>query len=173
MRSVLISLAFLAFGGARVSAAGLHLGELKDVAVDVEYFDYVDQLPGGEPVYYIGSNMRYRVTLKNEGKRSFDNFQLKSTLVWVGDWSCVRWWLDNQSVDYHNGEPLPGNSSTGWRSADMGPEASTSIEASYFLPLQLCPGRAELLIEGRHRNASGREDTGSFRFPIGVTAKRR
>lgn len=153
--------------------AGWHLGEFKDLQVDVQYFDYAYKLPDGEPVYFIGTRMRYRVTLMNGTNRAFNNFQGKATVVWDGNWSCVRTWYDNQSASFQDGTPLPGGSDSGLRVLDMGKGGTASFEATYQILPDVCPGRAQLLVEGRHKNASGSDEVASFRIPLDVQTKRR
>lgn len=159
--------------GAHPIFAGWHVGEFKDLAVEIEYFDYAYKLPSGEPVYYIGSTMRYRITLRNRGNRTFKNFQSKITLRWAGNFSCKRWWYDNQFASYLLDTLLPGNADSGLRMADMGKGGTVSYEATYYIPWGICPGQAYARIEGRHRNKSGRDSVASFRIPLGVRVARK
>lgn len=161
------------FGVPSGHTQGRHVGEAKDLNVKVDYFDYAYTLPNGEPVYYIGSTIRYRVTITNLSRRTYKNFQSKSTLRWVGNFSCQRWWYDNGTASYVDGQPLPGNSNSGLRSADMGKMGQSSYEALYPIPLSTCPGRGEVVIEGRHRNSSGRDEVSAFTIPINVHLKRK
>ncbi|MBI3289284.1 MAG: hypothetical protein HYZ74_07175 [Elusimicrobia bacterium] len=170
MKKAALTLLTAAFIAAPV-AAGNHFGEFKDLNVDVEYFDYAYKTPSGEPVYFIGSTIRYRVTIKNEGNRTYNNFQARSTLRWVGSVTCTRTWLDNQTVSYQDGTPLPGDSSSGWRPAEMKKGSSASIDASYGLPLTLCPGQGDIYIDGQHINSSGKSEAASFAIPLKLQLK--
>jgi len=170
---ILFFAAIALFGISKPVMAGWHFGEFQTMDVSIEYFDYAFLTPSGQPVYYIGTNMRYRITLKNNGNRTYKNFQSKTVLRWKDSVTCLRWWYDNQTVSYKKDNPLPGNSDSGLRTADMGKKGSTSYEASYYIPWGICPGEAYVLVEGRHKNKSGREEVASFTIPLGVRIARK
>ncbi|OGR89754.1 MAG: hypothetical protein A3A86_04540 [Elusimicrobia bacterium RIFCSPLOWO2_01_FULL_60_11] len=153
--------------------AGWHFGESKDLGVNIEYFDYVELLPDGTPVYFLGTDMRYQVTLTNEGNRTFNNFQSKAVVKWADDYTCQLWWLDNRTVSYVKDAPLPGASDSGLRPAGMRKGEQSNFMATYPIPMDLCLGDAYLEIQGRHRNSSGKEETASFAIPLKARFKRR
>ena len=153
--------------------SGWHLGEAKDIDVDIQYYDYAYLLPDGEPVYFIGSPMRYQVTLKNDGNRTFNNFQSRATIRWSDNYTCQRFWLDNQTVSYQKDALMPGNSDSGLQTANMGREGDASFISVYSIPMTVCPGQGYIRIEGRHKNASGQDETAAFDIPIGVKIQKR
>ena len=150
-----------------------HLGEAKDIDVDIQYFDYVYLLPDGEPVYYIGSPMRYQVTLKNTGNRSFNNFQAKSTARWSDNFSCQRFWYDNQNASFQKDALMPGNADSGLHPAEMGKQGQASYMTVYNIPMEVCPGQGYIRIEGRHQNSSGKDEVASFDIPIKVKLEKK
>jgi len=164
---------FFALLMAMPASGGWHFGEFQGLDVNIEYFDYAYKLPSGEPVYYLGSTMRYQVTLTNTGNRTFNNFQSQTTLRWVGSVSCTRSWYDNQPASFNGGDPLPGNSASGLRDSDMRKGGSASYAVNYAIPLSLCPGQGEIFLEGRHRNNGGNPEAASFRIPLNVQVRRK
>ena len=161
----LLCAAFLLASIRTPAFAGWHLGEAKDLDLDIQYLDYAYLTPSGEPVYYIGTTLRFVVTLKNIGNRTFNNFQSKSSLHRSDDFTCQRWWLDNQSAAYQKDSLLPGNSDSGLRPASMRKQEQTSYTVVYPIPWEICPGEAYVRVEGRHQNSSGRDEVASFAIP--------
>lgn len=149
-------------------AAGLHLGESRAIKTVLDWFDYAYLLPDGEPVYYIGATLRFQVTLDNQTQRTFNNLESRAYLVWAEDASCLRSWYDGSAASFRRGQLLPGSSDSGLRSVPMAKQGGASYMVVYPIPLSMCPGRAEVVIEGRHRNASGRETVASYRIPSGI-----
>lgn len=169
----LLGCAFMLAAMPSLTAAGWHFGEAKDLDVDIQYFDYAFLDASGQPVYYIGSQMRYAVTLKNNGSRTFNNFQSKSQLLWSENVTCQRFWFDNQPVSFQKDALLPGNSDSGLRPAGMRKDESAAYTVTYPIPLEVCPGSVYIKVEGRHRNQSGKDEAASFTIPTPVKFQRK
>ena len=173
IRSLLSSATLLFFVGTLAYSGGWHKGEFKNLDVEIEYRRFAYTLPNGEPVYYIGSTMEYIVTITNTARRKYKNFQSNSVLHWVGSYSCVRWWKDGSKASFTDGSPLPGNSNSGMHPLDLNAGESRKYRVTYHIPYDLCPGRGEIRVLGRHRNSSGRDEVGQYRIPVGVEIARR
>ncbi|MEK6544155.1 MAG: hypothetical protein AABZ44_06955, partial [Elusimicrobiota bacterium] len=139
-------------------AAGWHFGESKDLKIDIEYFDYAYKTPEGDPVYFINSTMRYRVFIKNDGNRTFKNFESKAVMRWAADASCTRFWYDGSTASFTKDSLLPGEPDSGFRPMDMGKGGGAAFGDSYYITPEICPGQAYIEISGHHVNSSGKDE---------------
>ena len=147
---------------AAAALAGGHLGEARDIGVDVQYSEYAYLQQDG-PVYDIGTEILYVVTLSNIGNHAFKDLQAKGLFVWAGDYSC-DW--NGRTYTYVMGQPLPGTPDSGWRPASMDKGAAASFSATYPIPLTVCPGsQANLIVSARHSNNGQNADAGAFTVP--------
>lgn len=171
MRKILTftGLAFVLTG--LVWAGGFHFGEIKDLGLGIEYFDYAYRAPDGTPVYFIGGKMRYQIALNNESNRTFNNFQAQSFLLYAESRHCDRWYYDGAQLEIKADDPLPGHYASGLKEMSMRKFGNASYEVIYDIPWEVCPGLAYIRVTGRHRNQSGKEETASFNIPLNFELK--
>ena len=149
--------------------AGGHLGEARDIDTNVQYFlySYVNQ---DGPVYTIGTEIKYIVTLTNIGNHDFKNLQSKGLFVWAADFSCM--W-DGVTYTYQSGAPLPGTPDSGWQPVAMEERGGTATFTAYYpIPATICPGsQANLILSARNHNTGSDSDAGSFVIPAALKFK--
>ncbi len=167
MKRLILAFSFLCFMvGGLPASAGWNFHSLRDLEVNIEYSGYPFRNSSGDPVYLMGSTMRYRVTVTNHGKRPFKGFPVSSVLYWSGAVTCTRFWLDNQTVSFGPLQSLVGSES-GERLLDIDSMGSAFFDAIYVVPNDVCPNRGEVRVDADR--GGGKE---SLRIPMGFEIRR-
>ena len=123
--------------------SGKHLGEEKWLAVDVEYSGTGIFDPDGLPIYRVGSNMKFDISIENTGNRKYNNFQIRWKIKYAQDYpNCAN-----------KGDTLPGDSVSEWQDATLDKKETILFYGSYPVP-GMCSAytKVYLELEAKHMN---------------------
>ena len=145
----------------QISAQNYHVGEVKGIDVSISYSGYAYLDSDGLPVYKLGSIIKILANLNNISQRQYKNVEVRSNIRYAEDVSGIRWWLDNQYVEYKAGDLIPGTLQ-GWKLADLGPGELVKIQTVLMLPLEALPGKLYVELEMRHVNQGNNDEAAVF-----------
>lgn len=154
MKKMTIALIGLFLVGLSIpTMAGWNFKSLRNLQVNVEYSGYSSRNFMGDPIYYRGQTLRYRISIYNKGNRPFKNFPVESTLYWAGAVTCTL--PDGRTVSFGGLQTLPGNSSSGLRPMTIPKNGMAFFDVTYVLPRDVCPNLAEIRIDAGKGGGEG------------------
>ncbi|MFC1503856.1 discoidin domain-containing protein [Spirochaetota bacterium] len=127
-------------------------GMVKGLTIEIVFSDYAYLLPSGEPVYITDSTMKYRVTIINNSKRTYNNILAQASLHSADDDSL-----------------LPGSSVSAWVSADMEKYGNTSFDVEYNIIDSEGSGTSYITAAIKHKTSENVPDHATVvTFPIPI-----
>ena len=134
-------------------ASGKHLGELKNLDIEVVYLSPLFYTADGYAGYYIGQPMSYELRIKNNSPRAYKHLDISATQEYHENKTCDRWWYPHpRTVTVNKGQPMPGNSTFSWDDLSITGNQQIVLTGTYTAPMETCDGLDQTRIRIKHRN---------------------
>jgi len=98
---------------------------------------YPEEVWGTYPMYYIGTTMRYRITLTNNGKRSYRNLRVVAIQEYL-------------SPDHLWGERMGHDAARDWFIQELRGGESVVLEGAFSIPADAQPGLDQTHLQVQH-----------------------